>query len=134
MSDSSQRTLEEIATATVDCASKLHNEAGPGLLESVYEATLAKMLTDRDFSVQRQVPIPIKLMGLTFDEGFRADLIINKRFIIELKSVEKIAPVHLKQLLTYLRLTNNQLGLLINFGSNTFKEGVKRIVNNYDPA
>jgi iron complex transport system substrate-binding protein len=134
MSDSSQRTLEEIATATVDCASKLHNEARPGLLESVYEATLAKMLTDRDFSVQRQVPIPIKLMGLTFDEGFRADLIINKRFIIELKSVEKIAPVHLKQLLTYLRLTNNQLGLLINFGSNTFKEGVKRIVNNYDPA
>jgi len=101
------------------------------LLEVVYEAALAMMLRERGFSVKRQVTIPIELLGMRFDEGFRADLIVNSKFIVELKSIEKLAPVHSKQLLTYLRLYNSPLGLLINFGSSTIKEGIKRVVNNY---
>lgn len=131
MNPTNNKSLDEISSIVVDCAYKLHVAAGPGLLETVYEATLAKMLQDRGLDVQRQVSIPIDLMGLRFDEGFRADLIVNKSFIIELKSVEKLAPVHSKQLLTYLRLYHSSLGLLINFGANTFKEGVKRIANNH---
>ena len=126
-----ERTLEEIATTVVDCGYKLHVEAGPGLLESVYETVLAKMLEDRGLKAERQVPIPIELMGLSFDEGFRADLLVNNTFIVELKSVEKLRPVHSKQLLTYLKLKKSSLGLLINFGSATFKEGVKRIANDH---
>ena len=125
--------LEEIGKTVIDCGYKLHIEAGPGLLETVYEAVLAKMLEERGLSVQRQVSIPIELMGMSFEEGFRADLIINAKFIIELKSLEKLLPVHSKQLLTYLKLRKSSLGLLINFGSATFKEGVKRIVNNHNP-
>lgn len=88
------------------------------------------MLTDLGLKVERQVPVPIELMGLKFDEGFRADLIIEDSFLVELKSVENLAPVHSKQVLTYLRLRSLPLGLLINFGCATFREGVKRIVNN----
>jgi len=132
MNNSDQPNLEELATIAVDCGYRLHNEAGPGLLETVYEATLAKALSNQGLTVQRQVPVPINLMNLSFDEGFRADLIINRSLIVELKSVEQLAPVHSKQLLTYLRLTNNSLGLLMNFGATTFKEGVKRVVNNHE--
>ena len=123
--------VEQISAIVVDCAYKLHVEAGPGLLESVYEAVLAKMLEQRGLRVRRQVPVPINLMNLHFDEGFRADLIVNECFLVELKSVETLARVHSKQVITYLRLLKMPLGLLINFGADTFKEGVKRILNKH---
>jgi iron complex transport system substrate-binding protein len=123
--------IEELSAIVVDCAYKLHIEAGPGLLETVYEVVLAKMLEERGLTVKRQVPIPIDLMGLKFDEGFRADLLVEDLLLIELKSVEILSPVHSKQVLTYLRLLDLPLGLLINFGAPTFKEGCKRIVRNH---
>jgi len=125
------RDVENIAAEVVDAAFHLHRDLGPGLLETVYEAVLEKMLKDRGFSVERQKPVPIKFAGLIFDEGFRADLVVENSLIIELKSVEKNAPVHGKQLLTYLRLMDLPVGLLINFGAPTFKEGVRRILNNH---
>lgn len=115
----------------MDCAYHLHVEAGPGLLESVYEVVLAKMLSEKSLKVARQVPVPIELMGMQFQEGFRADIIVEDCFLIELKSVTALTSLHAKQTLTYLRLLNLPLGLLINFGAATFKEGVKRIVNNH---
>ena len=124
-----RRNVEDLSTIVVDCAYKLHVEAGPGLLETVYEVVLAKMLEERGLRVRRQVSVPIALMGLKFDEGFRADLIVEDILLVELKSVENIAAVHSKQVLTYLRLLHLPLGLLINFGAATFKEGCKRIVN-----
>ena len=125
------REANALAKITVDCAYRLHCETGPGLLESVYEVVLAKMLTDKGIHVERQIPIPIQLMGSTFTEGFRADLLLNKTLLIELKSVEKLQRVHSKQTLTYLRLLDLPLGLLINFGASTLKEGVNRVVNNF---
>jgi GxxExxY protein len=124
-----RRDVEELSAIVVDCGYKLHVEAGPGLLETVYEVVLAKMLTEQGLVVERQVPVPIKLMGMTFEEGFRADIIVEDRLLIELKSVENLLPVHSKQCLTYLRLLKLPLGLLINFGASTFKDGCKRIVN-----
>ena len=120
--------LSQIA---VNCAYQLHVETGPGLLESVYEVILAKMISDQGIKVDRQVPVPIKLMDMTFQEGFRADLMLNDTLLIELKSVETLHPVHPKQTLTYLKLLDLPLGLLINFGAPTLKEGVRRIVHNY---
>lgn len=114
---------EELSAVVVDTAFHLHRELGPGLLESVYEAVLARLLRDRGLHVARQIPVPIEFAGLRLDEGFRADLVIEGRLVIELKSVESLAPVHPKQLLTYLRLMRRPLGLLINFGAATFKEG-----------
>lgn len=136
MNDPSHETksplnIEELSAIVVDCAYHLHLEAGPGLLETVYEVVLAKMLEERGLRVKRQMPISIHLMGLTFDEGFRADLLIEDMLLIELKSVENLAPVHSKQVLTYLRLLNLPLGLLINFGAATLKDGCKRIVRNH---
>ena len=125
------RNVEEISAEVVDAAFHLHKDLGPGLLESVYEIVLAKMLEQRGLVVERQKPISIHYAGLHFDEGFRADLLVFGLLLIELKSVENLAAVHGKQVLTYLRLLNLPLGLLINFGSVTFKEGVKRIVNNH---
>lgn len=103
--------------------------AKPGLLETVYEVTLAHELRKQGLAVQRQVPIPITYDELTFDEGFRADLLVEDKVIIELKSVEKVAPVHSKQVLTQLRLSGKKLGLLINFGEVRLKDGIERIVN-----
>jgi len=123
--------LEERARVAVDCGFKIHSELGPGLLESVYEAVLASALLRRGLSVERQTPNPIKHQGVTLAEGFRADLLVGASLIIEVKSVERLAPVHGKQLLTYLRLTKRPLGLLMNFGGATFREGVKRVVNNH---
>ena len=122
-------TENEIAKIIVDTAYKVHNELGPGLLESVYEIVLAHELSKRGLKVERQVPIPIEYEGLRFQEGFRADMIVDKKIIIELKSVETIQRVHRKQLLTYLRLADKKLGLLINFGTDLFKNGISRIVN-----
>ncbi len=124
-------TLEEIAREVIDCAYHIHVELGPGLLESVYEVVLAKALEERGYRVVRQVPIKIQFRDLKFDEGFRADLIVNDCFLIELKSVEKTSPVHAKQTLTYLRLLKFPLGLLLNFGAATLKEGAQRIVNQH---
>jgi iron complex transport system substrate-binding protein len=118
-----------MSAIVVDCAYRLHVEAGPGLLETVYEVVLAKLLEKEGLQVRRQVPVPIELMGMRFDEGFRADIIVEGTLLLELKSVENIAPVHSKQVLTYLKLLNLPLGLLINFGAGTIKEGIKRIVN-----
>ena len=113
----------------VDCAFHLHKELGPGLLELVYEVVLAKRLEKAGLKVERQKKIPIVVDGMKFDEGFRADILVEDVLLIELKSVENLSVVHSKQVLTYLRLLNVPLGLLINFGAKTFKEGIKRIVN-----
>jgi iron complex transport system substrate-binding protein len=102
------------------------------LLESVYEAILARDLALRGLDVSRQVSVPIVWDGLAFDEGFRADLIVNGKVIVELKSVERLAPAHAKQLLTYLRLMDKRLGLLVNFGAALIKDGIKRVVNGLD--
>jgi GxxExxY protein len=122
-------TENEIARIIVDVAFKIHTTLGPGLLESVYEAVMAHELIKRGLRVMRQVPIPIVYDGMMLDEGFRADLIVNDLVIVELKSVEQIHPVHPKQLLTYLKLSNKRLGLLINFNVPLIKNGITRIVN-----
>lgn len=123
--------IEEIAREVVDSGYTVHTKLGPGLLESVYEVVLEKLLIGRGLRVERQRPVPIIFEGLRFDEGFRADLVVEGKVLVEIKSVENLAPVHGKQVLTYLRLLNLLLGLLINFGAATFKNGIKRIVNNH---
>lgn len=125
------RDLEELARVAVDCGFKIHDALGPGLLESVYEAVFAASLARRGVVVERQKPIDIEFDGMVLREGFRADLLLEGRLIIELKSIEQLAPVHGKQLLTYLRLAKQPLGLLMNFGASTFREGLKRVVNNH---
>ena len=125
------KDLEELAKAAVDCGFRIHRELGPGLLESVYEAILADGLARSGFLVERQKPLPISFEGVQINEGYRVDLLIETSLIIEIKSVERLAPVHGKQLLTYLRLAQQPLGLLMNFGGETFKEGVRRVANNY---
>ncbi len=122
----------QIAKEVVDAAVKIHTNLGPGLLESVYEAVLARELERRGLRVERQVPIPIEYEGLKFDEGFRADIIVEGKVILELKSVEQLAKVHYKQLSTYLKLADKRLGLLLNFGADLMKEGIKRIANGMD--
>ena len=119
----------ELGTIILDCAFYLHKNMGPGLFESVYETVLARLLSKKGLSVQRQVSIPIEFEGEQFDEGFRADLFVNGKVILELKSVEKISPVHKKQLLTYLKLTNTKLGYILNFGEEVMKNGIYRIIN-----
>jgi len=119
----------EIGFLVIDTAVNLHKKLGPGLLESVYEIILMKLLSKRGLSVQRQVSIPIEFEGEHFDEGFRVDLFIEGKVIIELKSVEKITDNHKKQLLTYLKLTNTKLGFLINFGAELMKDGIVRVIN-----
>jgi len=123
--------LEEIASVAVDCGFHIHKELGPGLLESVYEAVLAESLVREGLSVTRQQPVPISFRGVILSEAFRADLIVDNSLIIEVKSVERNAPVHAKQLLTYLRLMKQPLGLLMNFGCETFRDGIKRVVNGH---
>jgi len=115
-------TENEISGDIVDAAYKVHTRLGPGLLESVYEEVLAYELTVRGHKVQRQVPIAIRYETLTFEVGFRADLRVDELVIVELKSIEQVAPVHKKQLLTYLRLADMSLGLLVNFGANRIKD------------
>jgi GxxExxY protein len=119
----------EIGAVIVDTAYNLHKSLGSGLLESVYEIILAKLLSKKGLSVQRQVSIPIEYEEEHFDEGFRVDLFIEGKVIIELKSVEKIANAHKKQLLTYLKLTNTKLGFILNFGAELMKDGIVRIIN-----
>jgi len=121
--------VNQIASSIVDACFKVHTTLGPGLLESVYESALFYELQQRGFQVVRQQAIPVVYEGVTLDEGFRADLIVEGLIIIELKSIESVAPVHKKQLLTYLRLSGKQLGFLVNFGVNLIKDGITRVVN-----
>jgi GxxExxY protein len=122
-------TENEIARIIVDAAYKIHTTLGPGLLESVYEAILAYELEKRKLRVTRQQPVPVAYEAVKLDLGFRADLIVEDKVIVELKSVERTAPVHKKQLLTYLKVADKRLGLLINFGAPLIKQGITRIVN-----
>jgi len=119
----------QIGLIVVDTAVNLHKKLGPGLFESVYESILSKLLTQKGLYVQRQVTIPINFEQEHFDEGFRADLFVGGKVIIELKSVERIADIHKKQLLTYLKLSNTKLGFILNFGAETMKDGIYRIIN-----
>ena len=121
--------IEALAKKTIDCGFHIHKGLGPGLLESVYEAVLAASLTREGLRVERQKAIPIRYEGLTISDAFRADLIINDVLIVEVKSLERCAPVHAKQLLTYLRLTGEPLWLLMNFGCETFRDGLKRVAS-----
>ena len=119
----------QISKIILDAAFKVHTGTGPGLLETVYEVALAHELRKAGLRVERQVAIPIRYDELTFDEGFRADLLVEGRVIVELKSVEELARVHSKQLLTQLRLSDRKLGLLINFGEIHLKNGIERVAN-----
>ena len=119
----------EIGTIIVDCAVELHRNLGPGLLETVYEVTLARSLERRGLTVQRQVAVPIEYQGEAFSEGFRADLIVEDLVIVELKSIERMTTAHKKQLLTYLRLTGLKLGYLLNFGEALMRDGITRTIN-----
>ncbi len=122
-------TENEIAREIVDAAYKIHTTLGPGLLESVYETVLSAELRKRGLSVEQQQAIPVVYDGERVDLGFRADLVVEKKVIVEIKSVEAVNPVHHKQLLTYLRLADKRLGFLINFNVALIKQGIKRIVN-----
>lgn len=122
-------TENEIGKIVVDSAVRLHQELGPGLLESVYEVVLAHELEHRGCAVARQVSIPIQYHDIRFDEGFRADLIVENKVILELKSVEQMTRVHAKQVLTYLKLTGMKLGYLLNFGEALMRDGITRIIN-----
>jgi GxxExxY protein len=122
-------TENEIGKIVVDCAVRLHMELGPGLLETVYEVLLAHELQEAKLRVARQVPIPIEFHDIRFDEGFRADIIIEEKVLLELKSVESVSRAHKKQVLTYLRLTGMKLGYLLNFGEGLMKDGISRILN-----
>ncbi|MCE5209255.1 MAG: GxxExxY protein [Chloroflexi bacterium] len=126
--------IDEISGSNVDAAYKIHTGLGPGLLESVYEAVLERELIKRGLAVERQKIISFDYDGMHFNEGLKVDLLVEGIVIVELKSVEKLAPVHSKQVLTYLRLLKLPVGLLINFGSSTLKEGLHRIVNDYQPC
>jgi len=119
----------QIGKVVVDVAVTVHRELGPGLLESVYEVILAHELRECGLQVERQVPIPIEYRGIHFDEGFRADIMVEDKVILELKSVENVNNAHKKQLLTYLKLTGMKLGYLLNFGESLMKQGITRTVN-----
>ena len=125
------RDIDEVSGDVLDVALRLHRDLGPGLLESVYEAVLAARLEKMGYPVARQVPVAIDFEGLHLEGAFRIDLLVDGRLLVEIKSVERLSAAHSKQLLTYLRLTRQHVGLLVNFGGETLKEGVRRIVNDY---
>ena len=122
-------THNEISRIVIDTAINIHRRLGPGLLESVYLVVLAHELTKRGLRVEKEVPIPVIWDNLRFEGGFRADLIVEGLVIVELKSIEAVAPVHKKTLLTYLRLAEKRLGLILNFGEEVLKDGIHRVVN-----
>ncbi len=126
--------IERVSAEIVDAALRLHRELGPGLLESVYERVLAATLTRSGLHVDRQVPVSFEFEGMCFDDAFRIDLLVEQSVIVELKSTQQNAPVYGKQVLTYLRLMNLEVGLLLNFGHATMKEGIRRIVNDHSPS
>lgn len=122
-------TENEIGTRVIEAAIAVHRELGPGLLETVYEVILARELGDRGLKVERQFAVPILYKGIRFEEGFRADMIVESKVILELKSVERMSAAHKKQVQTYLRLTGCKLGYLLNFGEVVMKAGITRCVN-----
>lgn len=123
--------IERTARIAVDCGFHIHDDLGPGLLESAYEALMAEALQQAGLEVRWQVSVPLRYKGVVVDKAFKIDLLVENRLILELKSVEKLMPVHGKQVLTLLRLTHLPLGLLMNFGQPMFKDGLKRIVNKH---
>ena len=126
--------LNSLSSQIINAAINVHKELGPGLLESVYQASMLKELRDMEVEVEAELPVPVFYRDeLVSHEGFRIDLLVEDRIIVELKSVEAVQPVHKKQLLTYLRLTNKELGLLINFGELLLKKGIYRIINSPKP-
>lgn len=120
----------KIASVIVDCAFHIHTKLGPGLFESVYEAALAYELEQKGLKILRQQKLPVIYEGIHLEEGFRVDLIVENKVIVEIKSIETLAPVHKKQVLTYLRLADKRLGLLINFNVVNIGDGIKRVANN----
>ena len=122
-------TENELSTIVVDICYKMHVKIGPGLLESVYESILYYELTKKGLFVERQKPVPVVWDEIKLDIGFRTDLIIENKIIVELKSIESLAPVHYKQVLTYLRLSGIKLGFVINFNEELLRNGIKRIIN-----
>lgn len=123
--------MEELVTTVLDDAFAVHRDIGPGLLENVYEQLLANRLRQLGIKVDRQLPVGAQIEGLDFAEAFRLDLLVENKLVVEVKAIEKLAPVHARQTLTYLRLMKLPLGLLINFGGITLKDGIKRVANNY---
>jgi iron complex transport system substrate-binding protein len=126
------RKIDDISGVVVDRCISIHRELGPGLLESVYETVLFAALSQAGLQVDRQVPVDIKYGGMTFPGAFRVDLLVETRLVLEIKSVERLSNLHAKQLLTYLRLLDQPVGLLLNFSGETMKEGIRRVVNNYN--
>ncbi len=123
--------LERFARAAVHSGYQIHKSLGPGLLESAYEALMEAALTQAGLSVRRQVPINMNYNGVLVENAFKVDLLVEECLVLELKSIERLAPVHGKQVLTYLRLMNLPLGLLMNFNEATFKDGLRRVANDY---
>ena len=126
-----RKDVETLAKVAVDCGFQLHKELGPGLLESVYDLLLCEALREKGLFVEAQKVIPISFKGRVLEQGFRADIVVEHILLIEVKSTERHAAVHAKQVLTYLRLMKLPLGLLMNFGMETFRDGVKRLANDY---
>jgi GxxExxY protein len=121
--------VDKLAALAIDCGLAIHRDLGPGLLESVYETLLAAKLARSGVRVERQKPVDLEYEGIRVREGFRADLLIEDQLIVEVKATERVAPVHSRQVLTYLRLLGLPLGLLMNFGGETFREGLRRVMN-----
>ena len=130
-SSTDDNRIEKVARAVIDHGFRLHKTIGPGLLETAYEAFLEASLRDGGFEVDRQLALTATYGRLTIDNAFKIDLLVEKCVVVELKSVERLLPVHSKQVLTYLRLTQLPVGLLINFGAELFRDGVKRIIDNH---
>ncbi len=124
-------TENELARLAIDCGLRVHRKLGPGLLENIYEECLVHELKKKGLKVERQVPLPLKYEEITFSTSYRLDILVENKLIIELKSVENFAPVHTAQILTYLKLADLSLGLLMNFNVELFKYGIKRVINGY---
>ncbi len=128
-----EKPIDTISSDVVGEAIRIHRELGPGLFEKVYETVLAGSLARMGYHVETQVQVPIQYDGMTFDAAFRIDILVDRRLIVEIKCIEQLTRVHAKQLLTYLRLMRQPVGLILNFSGLTMKEGVRRLVNEYRP-
>lgn len=126
--------IDEISAIVIDECIKIHRELGPGLFETVYETVLAGRLEARGLKIERQMPVPLEFDGYSFDSAFRIDLLVDSRLVLEVKAVETLSKAHAKQLLTYLRLLKQPVGLLLNFSQATMKDGIRRLVNDYKPG
>jgi GxxExxY protein len=123
--------LEDLAAAAIECAFAIHRDLGPGLLESCYEVLLAASLARAGLAVERQKSVDIEYKGISVRDAFRTDLLIERRLVVEIKATDRLAAIHSRQVLTYLKLLDLPLGLVMNFGGGTFHEGLKRVANNH---